>query len=69
MELGQEVAAERLKAALAQQELLTEACTAAEGTAGERMTQLRLQATKLQVAVCTRLANSHGRPEDTRASS
>lgn len=55
--MGEEVAAKRLELALAEHERLNEALEAAAGTPGEMACRMRLQASKLQVAVCERMLN------------
>ncbi len=69
MHLGAEVAAERLKAALAEQARMSDACSAAEGTAGEPVSRVRLQASNLQVAVCARMVNGRQGPQRAEAGS
>ena len=58
MQAGEDVAARRLEAALAERKRLTEACDRAAGTPGEMASRMRLQASNLQVAVCERMVNA-----------
>lgn len=58
------MAAERLKSALADQARWSDAHAAAQGTDGEGASHLRLQASNLQVAVCSRLV--HGAPSEVK---
>lgn len=55
MQAGEEMALQRLEAALADQAQLADAHRRAAGTPGEMASKLRLQASNLQVAVCERL--------------
>lgn len=55
--MGEHMAAERLKLALAEQARLTQAHEDAAGTAGEPLSRVRLNASNLQVAVCSRMAS------------
>jgi hypothetical protein len=69
LHLGEEVAAERLKAALADQARMNEACAAAKGTARELTIRMRLQASNLQVAVCNRMVNGVTTPASRETAS
>jgi hypothetical protein len=57
MEVGEEVANERLERALAEQARLADAHTRAAGTPAEMAAYMRLQASNLQVALCERMLN------------
>ena len=57
MQVGEEVATRRLEAALAERARLKVACESAAGTPAEMASQMRLQASNLQVAVCERMVN------------
>ena len=52
------MAAKRLEAALAERRRLTEAHRRAAGTPAEMASQMRLQASNLQVAVCQRMVSA-----------
>ena len=58
MQVGEEVAAKRLEAALAERRRLTDAHRRAAGTPAEMASQMRLQASNLQVAICERMVNA-----------
>ena len=51
------MAAQRLEAALAERQRLTEACAHAAGTPSEMASKMRLHASNLQVAICERMVN------------
>jgi hypothetical protein len=55
--MGEELAAERLKTALAEQARLAAALEDAAGTNGEPASRIRLQASNLQVAICSRMVD------------
>ena len=55
MQAGEEIALQRLQAALAEQARLADAHRRAAGTPAEMASKLRLQASNLQVAVCERM--------------
>ena len=52
------MAAKRLEAALAERRRLTEAHERVAGTPAEMASQMRLQASNLQVAVCQRMVSA-----------
>jgi hypothetical protein len=58
MKVGEEVAAKRLEAAIAERARLTDARARAAGTPAEMASQMRLEASNLQVAVCNRMVNA-----------
>jgi hypothetical protein len=57
VQVGEEVAAQRLEAALAERARLKAAYEHATGTPAEMASKMRLQASNLQVAVCERMVN------------
>jgi hypothetical protein len=57
VQVGEEVAAQRLEAALAERARLRAAHERAAGTPAEMASKMRLQASYLQVAVCERMVN------------
>jgi hypothetical protein len=58
LQVGEDVATQRLDAALAERQRLEEACESAAGTPAEMASRMRLQASNLQVAVCQRMVNA-----------
>jgi hypothetical protein len=58
VQAGEQVAARRLEAALAERRRLTEAYERAAGTPAEMASRMRLQGSNLQVAVCERMVNA-----------
>jgi hypothetical protein len=67
VQIGEEVAARRLEAALAEQARMAAAYERAAGTPGEMASYVRLQASKLQVAVCDRMVSGLRRSARKRA--
>jgi hypothetical protein len=57
LEIGEELAARRLEEAMAEQARLLEASERAAGTRAEMASRMRVQASKLRVAVCDRTLN------------
>jgi hypothetical protein len=57
MEVGEEVATERLRSAITEQARLADAYNSAAGTPAEMSAYMRLQASNLQVALCDRMLN------------